>query len=144
MLSTVYWNTAVEDNAFVLLRNAEGQIAQVHSSATLWKHTFRLEIGLEGGYLVVQGLLSKTGSYGRETLIIGRKARDDEDAAIGNPREEVVYFDKDMSWDLQLKELVDCIQNDLPVRDSSSQDALRVIELIAKVYDQSPAKVAEG
>lgn len=144
MLSTVYWNIPVEDNACVLLRNLQGQIAQLHSSATLWKHTFRLEIGLEGGYLVVQGLLSKTGSYGRETLIIGRKARDDEDAAIGNPREEVVYFDKDMSWDLQLKELVDCIQNDLPVRDSSSQDALRVIELIAKVYDQSPAKVAEG
>jgi len=128
MLSTVYWNVPVEDNAYVLLRNAQGQVAQLHSSATLWKHTFRLEIGLEAGYLMVQGLLSKTGSYGRETLIIGRKPRDDEDAAIGNPREEVVYFDKDMSWDLQLKELVDCIQNDLPVRDSSSQDALRVIE----------------
>ena len=144
MLSTVYWNTAVEDNAFVLLRNAEGQIAQVHSSATLWKHTFRLEIGLEGGYLIIQGLLSKTGSYGRETLIIGRKPKDDEEAAIGNPREEVVYFDKDMSWDLQLKELVDCIQRDLPVRDSSSLDALRVIELIDKVYQQSRVQVPEG
>ncbi|MEE8114069.1 MAG: hypothetical protein V3T23_06910, partial [Nitrososphaerales archaeon] len=59
-------------------------------------------------------------------------------------REEVVYFDKDMSWDLQLKELVDCIQRDLPVRDSSSLDALRVIELIDKVYQQSRVQVPEG
>ena len=29
------------------LRNAAGQMAQLHSSATAWKHTFRLEIGLE-------------------------------------------------------------------------------------------------
>ena len=140
LLSTAYWNTPVEDNAFVVLRNAHGQIAQMHSSATLWKHTFRLEIGLEGGYLVVQGLLSKTGSYGRETLTIGRKAGDDDDVAIGNPREESVYFDKDLSWDLQLKELVKCIKNDLPVTESSSLDALRVMELIDAVYRQAEVK----
>lgn len=140
LLSTVYWNTPVEDNAFVLLRNAKGQIAQLHSSGTLWKHTFRLEIGLEGGYLVVQGLLSKTGSYGRETLIIGRKPGDDEEVAIGNPREESIYFDKDLSWDLQLKELVRCIKDDLPITDSSSLDALRVMELIDTVYRQAHGK----
>lgn len=140
LLSTAYWNTPVEDNAFVLLRNAQGQIAQLHSSATLWKHTFRLEIGLEKSYLVVQGLLSKTGSYGRETLIIGRKPSDAEDGAVGNPREEIVYFDKDLSWDLQLRELVKCIKNDLAVTDSSSLDALRVMEIIDTVYGQIHAK----
>jgi len=144
MLSTNYWNIPVEDNAFVLLKNSYGQVAQLHSSSTLWKHTFHLDIGLEGGYLVVQGLLSKTGSYGRETLIIGRKSKDDEDAAIGNPREEIVYFDKDLSWELQLKELADCIQRNLPVTDSSSLDALRVIELITSVYRQSGVRVPEG
>ncbi|MCZ6775457.1 MAG: gfo/Idh/MocA family oxidoreductase, partial [Ignavibacteria bacterium] len=144
MLTTVHWNIPVEENAYVLLRNAHGQIAQLHSSSTLWKHTFRLEMGLEGGYLVVNGLLSRTGSYGRETLIIGRKPGDAEDSAIGNPREEVVYFDKDLSWHLQLKEFVDCIQKDLPVGDSSSLDALRVMELVAKVYDQSRTNVAGG
>ncbi len=137
MLATRYWNIPVEDNAFVLLRNAEGQIAQLHSSATLWSHTFRLYIGLEGGYLTVKGLLSKTGSYGRETLIIGRKPGDDERVAVGNPREEVIYFDRDESWDLQVKDLVKCIREDLPVRDSSSQDALRVMEIIDAVYRQA-------
>jgi len=128
IVATGYWNIGVEDNAFVLLRTAAGQIAQLHSSATLWKHTFRLEIGLANGYLVTQGLLSKTGSYGRETLIIGRKATGDE---------EIVYFDRDLSWDLQVKELVRCIQNNDPVTDSTSLDALRVMELIAEVYSQN-------
>ncbi len=126
----------------MLLRNVHGQVAQLHSSSTLWKHTFRLEIGLEEGYLAVKGLLSKTGSYGRETLIIGRRPGAAEDSAIGNPREEVVYFDKDLSWQLQLKDLVDCIQKNLPVTESSSMDALLVMELIANVYCQIPTKVA--
>ena len=134
MMGTLYWNIPVEDNAFVLLRNAQGQMAQLHSSATLWKHTFHLEIGLEKGYLVVQGLLSKTGSYGRELLRIGRRPDNNEATAIGNPREEIVYFDSDLSWDLQVEELLNCIHNDLPVSDSSSVDARCVMEIIHKVY----------
>ena len=137
MLSTSYWNIPVEDNAFVLLRNDSGQMAQLHSSATLWKHIFRLEIGLEGGYLIAQGLLSRTGSYGREHLIIGRRPKNDEKAALGNPREETVYFDKDLSWDLQVKEMIHCIQEGLAVTDSSSLDALRVMEIIDTVYRQT-------
>jgi predicted dehydrogenase len=137
MLSTNYWDIPVEDNAFVSLRSTQGQMAQLHSSATLWKHTFRLEIGLEEGYLAAQGLLSKTGSYGRETLTVGRKPRGSEVAAIGNPREEMVYFDQDLSWELQVEELVKCIREDLPVTESSTLDALCVMEIIDSVYAQA-------
>jgi predicted dehydrogenase len=137
MLNTSYWNIPVEDNAFVLLRNERGQTAQLHSSATLWKHTFQLEIGLQEGYLTAQGLLSKSGSYGRETLIIGRKPRLNQTAAVGNPREEVVYFDRDLSWELQVRELVQCILEDRPVTDSSTVDALRVMEIIETVYQEA-------
>jgi len=141
MLATAYWNVPVEDNAFVTLRNSKGQIAQLHSSATLWKHTFRLHIGMEEGYLIAQGLLSQSGSYGREQLIIGRKPRADEPRlALGNPKEEVVYFDKDLSWTLQVQELVKCIQEDLPVIDSSTQDALRVMEIVEVAYKQAGVK----
>jgi predicted dehydrogenase len=142
LMATRYWNIPVEDNAFVLLRNGQGLIAQLHSSATLWKHTFQLEIGLEGGYLIVKGLLSKSGSYGRETLVIGRKSDDDDSAAVGNPREEIIYFDKDLSWHIQVQDLIRCIQNDLPIIDSSSQDALRVMEIVDKVYQQAKKESA--
>ena len=137
LLSTCYWNIPVEDNAFVMLRTPSGQSAQLHSSATLWKHTFQLDIGLEEGYLSVQGLLSKSGSYGRETLVVGRKSSRGQPAAVGNPREEVVYFDQDLSWELQVQELVRCIREDLPVTDSSTQDALKVMEIIDTVYRQA-------
>jgi len=143
MLTTSYWRIPVEDNAFVLLRNGKGQMAQLHSSATLWKHTFRLELGLEGGYLTAQGLLSKSGSYGREMLIIGRKPRGEEGVALGNPREEIVYFDRDLSWELQVKELIHCIQEDLPVRDSSTLDAFRVMEIIDTVYREAITSTPE-
>jgi predicted dehydrogenase len=135
MTATGYWRIPVEDNAFVLLRNRQGQMAQLHSSATLWRHTFRLDVGLEGGYLVAEGLLSKTGSYGRERLVIGRRPPDDDDrTAIGSAREELVYFDSDRSWDVQVRDLVTCIMDDRPVSDSSSLDALRVMEIIEAVY----------
>jgi predicted dehydrogenase len=141
----------VEDNAFVIMRNKSGQSAQLHSSATLWKHTFRLDVGLEQGYLSAQGLLSQSGSYGRETLIIGRKARSG-DMAVGNPREEVVYFDQDLSWKLQVEEMINCITKDIAVSDSSSLDALKVMEIIDTVYrregighiDSNINNIAEG
>lgn len=139
ILATRYWDIPVEDNAFVFMRSENGLIAHLHSSATLWKHTFQLEIGLEEGYLTIKGLLSKSGSYGRETLIIGRKPDENETAAVGNPREEVVYFDTDRSWHVQVQELIHCIQDELPVTDSSTEDALRVMEIIDSVYRQAQA-----
>ena len=144
LLDTRYWNVPVEDNAFIVLRSTNGQPAQLHSSATLWKHTFRLEIGLEEGYLIAQGLLSKSGSYGPETLTIGRKPRGRDETAEGNPREEVVYFDRDLSWDLQVQEMVRCIKSDVPVSDSSSLDAQRVMEIIDRVYRLATLSTAEA
>lgn len=128
------FDVPVEDNAFVLLRTPRGQMAQLHSSATSWKHTFRLEIGCQKGYMVVSGLLSKTGSYGRETLVVGRRPARGERAAIGNPREETIYYDDDPSWDIEVAHLVECIRQNKPVENGTSQDALRVMEIVDRVY----------
>lgn len=135
--SRAYWDFNVEDNAYVILANAAGQNAIFHSSATLWKHTFRLEITLEHGYMVVEGLLSKSGSYGRERLVTAKRQFEDEAAAVGNPSEEVTYFDQDLSWQLEVEELIRCIDEDVPVTISSSKDAERVMEIIAKAYQDS-------
>lgn len=128
------FDISVEDNAFVLLRTDSGKIAQLHSSATSWKHTFRLEIGCEKGYLVISGLLSKTGSYGRETLTVGRRPAMGERAAVGNPREETTYYDSDPSWDIEVAHFVECINEDKPIEKGTSKDALRVMEIIDRVY----------
>jgi predicted dehydrogenase len=136
MIQTSYWDIDVEDNAFVLLRNGAGQIAQLHSSATLWRHTFRLEIGLEDGYLVASGILSRSGTYGRESLIVGRRAGAPDGPRHAETREETVHYDVDPSWDAQLNEFVRCILEDRPVTDSTSADALRVMRIIERVYRQ--------
>lgn len=139
MRSIAAFDIPVEDNAIVMLRTARGQLAQLHSSATSWKHTFRLEIGCEHGYAVVSGLLSKTGSYGRETLVIGRRALAGQRQAIGNPREETVYYDVDPSWDIEVAHFVECIQEGKPVERGTSLDALKVMEIVETVYRTPPA-----
>ena len=131
------FNIEVEDNSLVILRTAKGQLAQLHSSATSWKHTFRLEIGCEKGYTIISGLLSKTGSYGRETLVIGRRPSPNEKIAVGNPREETIYYDHDPSWDIEIGHFAECILEDKPIEKATSMDALKVMEIIDEVY-QAP------
>jgi len=139
-LSRMFWDTDVEDNAFVFLRNSSGQVATLHSSATLWKHCFKIEIFLEKAYLIVSGLLSKTGSYGRETLTIGRRQFEDETFALGNPREEVVYFDQDLSWAIEVQKFQEFITGGKKVDNSSSLDALRAMEIVDLVYNSNLIK----
>jgi predicted dehydrogenase len=134
MRGSILYDIPVEDNAVVILRTPKGQLAQLHSTATSWKHTFRLEIGCEAGYVIISGLLSKTGSYGRETLVIGRRPSRGEKVAIGNPREETTYYDYDPSWDIEVAHLVDCIRQDKPVEKGTSIDALRVMKVIDRIY----------
>ncbi len=136
-LSNCFWGFNVEDNAYVILQNRKGQNAFFHSSATMWKHTFRIDMTLENGYMIVEGLLSKTGSYGQERMIVGKRQFEDESDAIGNPAEEVTYFDRDLSWDLEVEEFVNCIAHDKPVTNSSSEDALKVMDVITKAYQDA-------
>lgn len=111
--SNDFWKFSVEDNAFVILQNHKGQSASCHSSATFWKHTFRLDITLEEGFLTVEGLLSKSGSYGRERLIVASRQFEDAAHAVGNPCEEVTYFDRDLSWDLEVEEFIRCVLEEI-------------------------------
>jgi predicted dehydrogenase len=137
--SASFWKCEVEDNAYVILRGEGGVHAMLHSSATLWRHTFRIDITLEQGYLVVEGLLSKSGSYGRERLVVARRQFEDETEAVGNPSEEITSFDRDQSWELEVGAFVDCIRNDTPVEVSNSKDALRVMEIIDRAYRDARA-----
>ncbi len=129
-----FWNLAVEDNAFVILQNHNGQSALLHSSSTCWKHTFRLDITLEDGLITVEGLLSKSGSYGREKLIVAGRQFEDASSAVGNPSQEITCFDQDLSWDLEVEEFVSAIAENRPVKSSTSADALRVMEIIQAAY----------
>ena len=147
MITTAYWNIDVEDNAFVLLRNRAGQVAMLHSSSTQWRHRFNLEIYMSKGYLSVNGILSSTRSYGDETITVGRRELNNG-FATGKPREEIIYFDSDPSWELEIADFVSCIQRDAPVSSGTSKDALKAMQLVHAIYQddlvrgQSPALVS--
>jgi predicted dehydrogenase len=133
MVTTAYWDIELEDNAFALLRDKYGRIAMLHSSSTQWKHRFNLEIYLSEGYLSVNGILSSTRSYGDETITVARK-QFDEGFADGKPREEIIYFDTDPSWELELAEFLSCIRKNKPIISGNSDDALKAMQLVYSIY----------
>lgn len=137
VLSDGFWKCGVEDNAFVLMKSKEGSPAFLHSSATLWKHTFFFEIGCHNGYLKATGLLSRTGSYGREQLIIGRRQFEDEAMALGNPREEIIYFDRDDSWKLEVDEFLNAVKEGRPALHGTLEEALQVMALVENIYKEN-------
>ena len=131
-----FWQIPVEDNAFAILRNEAGQVAMVHSSATQWRHTFRLEIYLERGYLVIEGILSSTGTYGRETLKMATCLRNEDGHPLPNPRESETFYSEDRSWELEIADFLQCVRSDQAVGVGSSADALRVMKLVHEIYKQ--------
>lgn len=142
VLADSFWGCDVEDNAFVLLRSDRGVPAFLHSSATLWKHTFRVEIGCRDGYLVATGLLSQTGSYGREQLVVGKRQFEDEALALGNPREEIIYFDRDDSWEREVHEFLAAVKEGRPATHGKLEDARWAMEVIRDVYAVEEARRA--
>ncbi len=97
MVETKFWPMEVEDNAFAIVKTAEGVSASFHVSWTNWKNIFSFEIFGTGGYLKITGL---GGSYGPESLEIGKRRKEG-----GRPDIEVFEFpSEDVSWKEEWKE----------------------------------------
>lgn len=149
MVTTAYWKAPVEDNAFALLRDRQGRIAMLHSSSTQWKHRFNLEIYMSDGYLSVNGILSSTRSYGDETISVARK-RFAPGYAQGKPTEEIIYFDNDPSWELEVASFIGHVLEDTPVEMGASEQALKAMELVFAIYEndatfmQGPSRPITG
>lgn len=138
-VSNQYWQVPVEDNAFAILRNDRQQVAMIHSSATQWKHTFRLEIYLEKGFLKLEGILSSTMTYGKESLTIARCRFDEDGSPIPNPEETVSYYGNDSSWELEMNEFVGAVVDDKPVQIGTADHALAAMRAVYSIYAADPA-----
>ncbi|MDD2762778.1 MAG: Gfo/Idh/MocA family oxidoreductase [Opitutaceae bacterium] len=133
-VSNSFWNHDVEDNAYALMRTKDGIVAMLHSSATQWRHHFRLEITLARGQLILAGILSGSKSYGSETLTIAYASEHDG----GDPREVTTRYNQDNSWRDEIAEFADAITNDKPVVAGSSAEALRTLALVYRIYAADP------
>ena len=133
-VSNGVWNHEVEDNAYALMRTADGKVAMLHSSASQWRHRFGLEITLTKGALTLAGILSGSKSYGAETLTIARTTGDD----MGDPKEETRRYNRDPSWADEVAEFVDAVLGGRPIANGSSDDALRTMRLVYRIYCADP------
>lgn len=143
MVSNMYWKTdGIEDNVFAMMRVTEtGFTASLHSTMTQWRHLFSLEVFLERGYCVLNGLKTSSGTYGEEILTIA-KNRSQAPAATWDDEERIRYSE-DYSWDRELAIFLDAIRTGRPVASGSSQQAKTVMAMIDRVYREKSHRAAE-
>ena len=129
-ISNNYWKYDVEDNAYAIMRTSDGKVAMLQSSATMWRHDFRLHITLEKGSITLKGILSSTKSYGAETLTIAYKADDES----GDPKEKTIRYNYDPSWEAEVNEFAEAIINNRKIVSGTSSDAYKTMELVFRIY----------
>ena len=133
-VSNEFWGHDIEDNAYALMRTGDGCVAMLHSTATQWRHRFNLEIMMENGGLILSGILSGSKSYGAETLTVLYPAEDDQ----GDPRETMTRYNNDPSWADEVAEFANAVLDDKPILNGSSDDALRTMHLVYRIYCADP------
>lgn len=121
-----FWEMPVEDNAFLSLRTATGQIAWLHVSCTEWKNLFSFEIYGRTGKLHIEGL---GGSYGVERLIYYKMM-----PQMGPPETTVwEYPRKDSSWKLEMEAFLE----DIRLRRTPApglREARSTLEVVEQIY----------
>ena len=136
MVSHLYWNIqGIEDNVFAQFRNSEtGCCASLHSTMIQWRHLFALEVFMERGYMVLNGLKTGSGTYGAEELVVAR-SRSVAPAATWE-QELSETWDADESWEREAKGFAHWIATGRPQDNAGdSLSALRVMELIDRIYE---------
>jgi len=128
-VATLFWNMPVDDNAFLELKTASGQVAWLHASCSEWKNLFSLEIYGRSGKLQIDGL---GGSYGPERLVHYRMKPE-----MGPPETETREFpSSDLSW----RHEMEAFEHDIATNKPSSpglQDALAALEIVDNIYRQN-------
>jgi len=134
MVSNLFWKVeGIEDNAFVNLRSSRtGVCASLHSTMTQWRYLFSLEVFLEGGALILNGLKTSSGAYGNEDLAIKRN-RGHSAGALFDSEEHLVYH-TDASWASEVGHFLGCIEAGEAIRLGTSEDALNVMRIMDKIY----------
>ena len=120
----MFWSDKLEDNAFFILRNKDGQIAHLSASCTEWKNIFIFEIMLEKAKIQINGLGR---SYGKETLTLFEMKPE-----MGPPKvKEFDFSEEDVSWKLENKEFFEAIQK----KDYSDKKIIEAYRVIKSVFD---------
>lgn len=134
-VSNLYWKMDVEDNAFVILKDSHtGKVASMHSTMSQWRHLFSLEIFLEKGYMVLNGLITSTMSYGEEVLSV---AKNRSTAPAATWKDEVITnYSVNNSWRYEMEHFLNAIEKNTPIEIGNSEDAFKLMTIIDEIYSQ--------
>ena len=102
---------------------------------TQWRHLFSLEIFLEKGYLVLNGLVTSSKSYGDEILAIVKNRTVTPEAKWKKVTHKRYKIDN--SFKNEVNEFFDAIIKNKPIRNGNSKDALELMIIIDKIYKKN-------
>jgi predicted dehydrogenase len=132
-LSNLYWKGDVEDNAFIILENTKTKVsASLHSTMTQWRHIFSLEIFLEKGYLVLNGLKTSSNLYGNEILTIAKNRSGTPVVNWKNEKQKEYKYDD--SFKKEIAYFLNAIIKDKKIEKNNSKDALKLMSVLNKIY----------
>ena len=83
----------------------------------------------------IDGILSSTRTYGKETLKIAHCIFEENGYPLPNPQENMTYYDKDNSWADEVNDFVDCILDNKPISNGGVEDAVRTMDLLQRIYN---------
>jgi len=137
MVSNLYWKIdGVEDNVFANFRSSKTHIcASLHSTMTQWRYIFSMEIFMESGAMILNGLKTTSGAYGDEDLSIKRNRQHSGHGTFDS--EERFIYHSDTSWASEVGHFLESIQDNKSVTLGNSTDALIVMRVIDQIYGRS-------
>ena len=135
-VSNLFWKIdGIEDNVFSILRSSEtGVCASLHSTMTQWRYLFSLEIFLEKGALILNGLKTSSGAYGDEVLSIKYNTSHCGEGRF--EREETLVYHTDDSWESEVRHFCESIRDNNPIEHGNTIDAHRIMCLIDAIYQK--------
>ena len=124
---TDFWDSEVEDNAYLALRPRAGGFAWLHASWTEWKNLFSLEVACERAKVEVTGL---GGSYGPERLSLYEMGPD-----LAPPLLQAWEFPAaDVSWRDEMLDVQAALSGATDLRGASLADCLAVLGVVEAAY----------
>lgn len=125
-VATFFWDMPAEDNGFLLLRTAAGQVAWLHATWTEWKNTFSFEVFGRDAKLHIEGL---GGSYGVERLSYYKMK-----PSMGPPDTTIwEYPGEDNSWRAELEAFSQAV-NERRAPPVTLRDAQAALTIVRQVY----------
>jgi 1,5-anhydro-D-fructose reductase (1,5-anhydro-D-mannitol-forming) len=134
VLSTNYLNIeGVEDNGFITLFSTTNKItASIHTTLTQWRYLFSLEMFLEKGSIVLNGLRTKSGNYGEEVLTIKPNSKNE---SLMDIVEEI--FTENISWQTEIDAFLESCDKNEPYPYAGFQDAVQTTTLMDLIYKEA-------